>query len=322
MRAWYPTHDASPESVADKYIPRLIRSGDKRYGYDDLESFVAPTLAEVKEWIGPELERGLIEITVVGDVEKDTVVAEIARTFGALPQRADRKRDFGEKAVLQFPDGDGAPSRFYHRGSEEQALVYVYWPAPDASDPSSAYRMRLLRGLFRNRLSDVLREEMGATYSPGVSAFSNRLFEGYGYLVTRVTSKPEDVDRVRAAVLQVASEMAESGVEQDEFERGLKPLVEDLSSTLENNGYWLSVLGDAQTGAHGLVRFRAQASTYRAMTPEQIDTLAKKIFGHEKRSVSYFILPSRPNELGKPPAQASFILSDRDGRRGRSALGQ
>lgn len=322
MRAWYPTHDASPESVADKYIPRLIRSGDKRYGYDDLESFVAPTLAEVKEWIEPELENGLIEITVVGDVEKDIVVAEIARTFGALPPRADRKPDFGDKAALQFPDGTDAPSHFYHRGSEEQALVYVYWPAPDASDPSDAYRMRLLRGLFRNRLSDVLREEMGATYSPGVTEFSNRLFKGYGYLVTRVTSKPEDVERVRAAILQVASDMAESGVEQDEFERGLKPLVEDLSSTLENNGYWLSVLGDAQTGAHGLMRLRAQASTYGAMSPEQIDALAKKVFGYDRRSVSYFILPSRTNELGKSPAKASFILTLKDGRRGRPAPGQ
>ncbi|MCK0127554.1 insulinase family protein [Erythrobacter sp. F6033] len=293
MRAWYPTHDSSPASVAGKYLPRLVRSGDKRYGYDGLADFLSPTLSEVREWIEPQLRDGLIEITVVGDVEKEVIVKEVARTFGALPKRADQKADFGANADLQFPAGTNTPAKFYHRGAKEQALVYVYWPAPDASDPADAYRMRLLRGLFRNRLTDVLREEMGSTYSPGAGAFSSSLFDGYGYVIARVTAQPEEVDKVRDGILRVAKEMAEAGVDNDAFERALRPLIEDLDSTLENNGYWLSVLGDAQTGADGLARFRAQEPTYRGTTPEQIETLAKQIFGDERRSVSAYILPRR-----------------------------
>ncbi|MEM6266072.1 MAG: insulinase family protein, partial [Pseudomonadota bacterium] len=291
MRAWYPTHDSSPNSVADKYLPRLIRSGDTRFGYDDLTDFLSPTLAEVREWIEPQLATGPIEITVVGDVDKELVVREVARTFGALPARAEPVTSFGDKAELTFPDGTTTPFEFYHRGNAEQALVYVYWPAPDASDPADSYRMRLLRGVFRNRLIEVLREEMGSTYSPAAGAFSNSLFEGYGYLVARVTAKPDEVDTVRAGIMRVANEMARDGITADAFERAVTPLIEDLDSTLENNSYWMAVLSDAQSGAHGLARFRAQAPTYRNATAEEISALAREVFT-EDRSVTAFIVPA------------------------------
>ncbi len=292
MRAWYPTHDASPGSVADKYLPRLVRSGDRRYGYDDLENFLAPTVAQVRDWIEPQLRNGLIEITIVGDVEKDVVVQEVARTLGALPERADQKADFGPNSDLAFPEGSETPARFFHRGAEEQALVDVYWPAPDASDPADAYRMRLLRSLFRNRLTEVLREEMGSTYSPGAGVFSSRLFEGYGYILARVTTTPDDVDIVREGIMRVAEEMASQGADEDAFQRAVTPLIEDIDATLESNGFWLATLGNAQTGGYGLASFRAQEATYRAASADEINALARQVFSQNERSVSAYILPA------------------------------
>lgn len=290
MLAWYPTHDSSPEDVADKYLPRLVRSGDKRYGFDDLDSFLSPTIADVRAWIEPELHDGLIEITIVGDVEKDLVVQEVARTFGALAPRANTRPDFGEAARLRFPQGQREPHRFYHRGTPDQALVYVYWPAPDASDPANNYRMNLLRALFRNKLTEVLREEMGATYSPGAGTFSNSIFDGYGYMVARVTTSPAEVERVREGMLRVADEMRNSPIEEDAFQRAITPILEDLNSTLENNGYWLNVLGDAQTDADGLASFRAREPVYRAMTAAEVTALAAQVFVNED-SIAAYILP-------------------------------
>ncbi|UYH55565.1 insulinase family protein [Qipengyuania sp. SS22] len=291
IRAWYPTHDSSPQETVRKYLPRLVRSGHEAYGFDDLDSFLEPTIADARAWIEPEMADGLIEISVVGDIDKQTVVEQVARTFGALPERADDKGDYPVMGDVQFPAGSETPNRFYHKGTPDQALVYVYWPAPDASDPVDRYRMRLLRGLFRNRLSDVLREEMGSTYSPGTSSYSNDLFDGYGYLYARVTAKPDEVDKVREGVLRVASEMANTPIDEDTFTRAWTPIVEDLDSSLENNSYWLSILGDAQTGASGLTRFRVREPAYRDMTAEDISVLAKEVFGGD-RDISAYILPA------------------------------
>ncbi|MHA7818869.1 MAG: M16 family metallopeptidase [Erythrobacter sp.] len=292
MRAWYPTHDASPEGVAAKYLPRLVRSGDTRFGYDDLDSFLTPTIEEVRAWIEPELATGLIEITVVGDVDKETVIDEVARTFGALPTRADAKAPHLDKRELVFPTDSEGPHRYYHRGAPEQALVYVYWPAPDASNPGNRYRLALLRSLFRNRLTDVLREEMGSTYSPGAGTFANPLYADYGYIFTRVTTDPEQVDKVREGILRVAREMASEPIEEDAFQRAVTPLIEDLSSSLENNAYWMEVLADAQTAGDGLAAFQSREAVYRTATAEEMSALAQEVFGSAS-SISAYILPAQ-----------------------------
>ncbi len=291
IRAWYPTHDASPQEVVSKYLPRLVRSGHEAYGFDDLDSFMNTTIDEARAWIAPELHDGLIEITVVGDVDKQTVVDEVARTFGALPARADEKGAYPVMEGVTFPAGNDTPYRYYHKGTPDQALVYVYWPAPDASDPADKYRMRLLRGLFRNRLTEVLREEMGSTYSPGAASYSNDLFDDYGYLFARVTAKPDEVDKVREGVLRVAKEMAKTPIDEDTFKRAWTPIIEDLDSSLENNGYWMSVLGDAQTSQDGLVNFRIREPAYRAMTADEISALARQVFGGNDE-ISAYILPA------------------------------
>ncbi len=291
LRAWYPTHDASPNEVANKYLPRLVRSGDKRFGFDGLESFMSPTIEEVRAWIEPELENGLIEVTIVGDVDRETAIAEVARTFGALPERADEKTAHLDRRQLEFPTDDAGPFRFYHRGAEEQALVYVYWPAPDASNPGDRYRMAILRSLFRNRLTAVLREEMGSTYSPGAGTYSDPLYPDYGYIYTRVTTTPEQVETVREGVLRVAREMAREEIDEDDFQRALTPLVEDLGSSLESNSYWLDILGNAQTTGEGLDRLVAREAVYRTATAGEIGELAHEIFGSDN-TISAFILPA------------------------------
>jgi len=45
FRAWYPIRNATPGMVASNTIPRLIRSGDTRYGLPELDVFLAPWTA-------------------------------------------------------------------------------------------------------------------------------------------------------------------------------------------------------------------------------------------------------------------------------------
>ncbi|AKM07009.1 M16 family metallopeptidase [Pelagerythrobacter marensis] len=278
IRAWYPTHDATPISVVNKEVPRLIRSGDERYGFGDLESFMTPTLDEVRQWLDPQLKSGLIEITVVGDVDKQTVVDQVARTFGALPLRADRPGLYPGSRDLVFPQRPAEPVVLHHAGVADQALARIYWPAPDGSDPVTVYRLQALRSILRNRLTDVLREELGSTYSPGVGLEASDESEDFGYVFAHVTTAPDAAFDVVEETEKVGAKLAAEGVEQDEFQRAIQPLIEDVASSLQNNGYWVNALADAQSDQMGLARFRARGKAYRTMTPEDLGALAARIF--------------------------------------------
>ncbi|WP_162789572.1 insulinase family protein [Altererythrobacter sp. ZODW24] len=290
ISAWYPTHDSTPNEVAKKEIPRLIRSGDSRYGYGDLQDFQSPTLDQVRAWTEPQLKTGFIEITVVGDVDKDTLIAEVARTFGALPVRSERQPDYEDERALAFAAAPDEPVRLTHTGNDDQALVRVYWPVPGATAASTYYQLLVLRSILRNRLTDVLREELGSTYSPAVGIEANPQIPGFGYVLAHVTTSPEQTDIVLKATREVGRKLAAEGVTSDEVSRAVQPLIEDLSSSLESNSYWLGALNDAQSDRFGLERFRQRETTYRAVTTESLQSLAAQIFG-QGRSYPVFVLP-------------------------------
>lgn len=279
MQAWYPTHDSSPSGIISKEVPRLIRSGDTRYGFGDLETFLSPKLEDVRNWVAPQFENGFIEITVVGDVDKETVTAEVARTFGSLPTRAESQPDYAEERALAFPDAPDEPTYLSHAGNVDQAVVRIYWPVEDAANATTHYRLAVLRSILRNRLTEVLREELGATYSPGVGVQSNPQLSGYGYIFANVTTKPSQVQKVLEATQVVGRKLATTGVTEDEVNRAVQPLIQDLSSSLESNSYWMTVLNDAQSDKFGLERYRQRESTYRAITAGDLKELAGDIFG-------------------------------------------
>lgn len=290
MQAWYPTHDSSPNGIISKEVPRLIRSGDTRYGFGDLDTFLSPKLEEIGNWAAPQFENGFIEITVVGDVDKETVIAEIARTFGALPERAESQPDYAEERALTFPDAPDAPVYLSHAGNADQAVVRLYWPVEEAADAITHYRLGVLRSILRNRLTDVLREELGATYSPGVGIQSDPQLSGYGYIFANVTTKPDQVEKVLEATQVVGRELATTGVTDDEVNRAVQPLIQDLSSSLESNAYWMKVLNDAQSDRFGLERYRKRESTYRGVTAGDLQELARDIFGLD-RAFPVVVLP-------------------------------
>ena len=290
MRAWYPTHDGDPSSVASKEIPRIVRSGDGRYGYSDLESFLAPGVDEVRRWVDPELKQGAIEITVVGDIDRETVITEVARTLGALPLRPDPVEANGDARKLAFPERPAEPIRLYHAGNDDQGLVRIYWDAPEAADRIDRYRLTVLRAILRNRMTAVLREELGSTYSPGVGLEGNDEIPGYGYIFANVTIVPEDADKVLVETEKVGRSLVDKPVDEDEFQRAIKPILEDLPSSLENNAYWIDVLDDAQSDGDGLASYALRKATFEAMTVEDVNRIAREVFTRDK-VIPIVILP-------------------------------
>lgn len=292
---WFPTHDATPRSAGARYIPRLIRSGDTRFGYDGIESFKAPSIADVRSWIEPQLKDGVIEITMIGDVDKETAIREVARTFGALEARKEQRGKYPDMTRLTFPNGNAAPVFISHAGEQNQVMYQVYWPSPDGTEAENRHQMRALRSVLRNRLTDVIREDEGAAYSPGVGLYYSSAFEDYGYISVSLDITPEKVKPIGALLKEIAADFQAGNISQDEFDRAIQPLIEDLSTNLENNAYWLTALSDAQTGGEALEDARVRDAIYTSMTVEDVRRLAAQIFV-DGAAYSVTVVPKEPGK--------------------------
>jgi zinc protease len=141
IQSFYPTLDSTPGGVAAKEVERLIRSGDTRFGYPEEEDLINIEMNSLKTWLEPTLSSSAIEIGVVGDVDVEKVIQQVARTFGALPKvDADIPSVKGKDVSLEFPNGSNRPVKLSHAGESGTALLRIYWPAPDGRDVTTSRR--------------------------------------------------------------------------------------------------------------------------------------------------------------------------------------
>ena len=91
--------------VAGRDVGRLLHSGDPRYGIPSQAALLGANIEDIKNWLTPQLATGQIEITVVGDVDKDAVIKHVARTFATLPKRKLGHKAYPDMTKITFPQG-------------------------------------------------------------------------------------------------------------------------------------------------------------------------------------------------------------------------
>ena len=293
IQSFYPTLDSTPGGVAAKEVERLIRSGDARFGYPEEEDLINIEMESLKTWLELDLIGNAIEIGVVGDVDVDMVIQEVARTFGALPKvDADIPSIKGKDVSLEFPTGSQRPVKLSHAGEAGTALLRTYWPAPDGRDVTTSRRVSMIAQLFKLRLTEVMREEEGASYSPSAFSYSPRIYPDYGYIGASLELDPKDIDRISAKVDEIAAEFRAGEFDEAILERAIKPARERIETSLESNGYWMNVISEAQSDPERLDRHRSRHEAYQNMTIKELQSLAATLFD-PKDAYRVLVLPEQ-----------------------------
>jgi zinc protease len=249
------------------------------------------TLEEVKNWIGPQLARGQLEIALVGDLDVEACIAAAAETVGALPAR-EAKPELADLKKLSFPAEPFAKT--YEIDSEiPKGLQACYWPTDDGIDIRRNRRFSLLGSVFNDRLRLKVREELGASYSPRASSNTSDTFPGYGYMNASVDIDPASAAKTAELVIDIADDLARSGVTEDELNRARLPLLTAVRESLRTNGYWIgSVLARAQEKPEVLDWARNRIADFESITTAELSEMAKKYLGRERASRAT-ILPAR-----------------------------
>lgn len=262
-------------------VPRLLAHGDPRFGVPPKEAAIARTQAESKAWLMPEFARGALEIAIVGDFDPAEATAAVARTFGALPPRAE-KPAFETERQVSFPPQPIA-QQFFVTTEIPKGLVQLFWEATDGRDVDVARRLNLLASVLNDRLRVKIREEMGDTYSPDAGTSLSDTYHGYGHIVADATVAPDKARAVADAMKAAAADLFERGVTEEELVRAKQPALTAIRQSMRTNPYWIgSVLGAAQEQPQRLDWARTRLSGTEAITAAELSALAKKYLNPAK----------------------------------------
>jgi zinc protease len=241
----YAQLEHTPDGVMSNQVESFMARGDYRFGYPTEGQMSARTMDDLRAWLAGPLAHSRMEVSIVGDMDANTVLPMVARTFGSLPVRESIKPELAPQRVVHMQQGQ---LRTFEYETEIPKAVSVFaWPTEDQWDIARTRRMNVLASIIGDRLRVELREKLGQAYSPYCINTPSDTFKDYGYMLCISGVSPDKVEQAADAMRRTGYELSKGSVTQDELDRALKPLLEQVTQWRRNNMYWLmNVLASAQ----------------------------------------------------------------------------
>jgi zinc protease len=270
----YARLDAVPGSALSVAMSSIMTDDDPRFTLPPLKAVQGADFEMLKTVLGDALKQNRLEIALVGDLDEEAAIAAVARSFGALPTRADDGKDYS--AQLQ-PGWSAKRGNFDipHNGEANQLAWRRIWTTTGDNDQKTTQSMDLLARVATLRLTDELREKLGATYGVSAQSDMSNLYLQRGTFYVSTAGDPKDIATIESTVDQVISALVKSPVDPDVFERARKPVLESYADWKKQNNTWLGVVAEAQTSSDMLIRFRQAETNFASITTQDLWALAK-----------------------------------------------
>ncbi|PSJ36349.1 M16 family metallopeptidase [Allosphingosinicella deserti] len=251
---------ADPAAVANDAFEEALFPEQR--SFPPREDLLKWRSADIAQVLKPVLASAPIEITIVGDIAEDSARQAVAATFGALPKRASLPVPSGPGPFRRFPARLPAPVTGYHEGGADKAAALLVWPlyVANVARRDEEYAINLAAAIFRDRLMQRARIQMGKTYSPSVDTQTPDDAD-QGFLAASFETTPQDLDALVAAAGEIAQDLAVGSITQDELDRARLPMLADRQQALTRNEAWASILSLSYRYPEAideLVRYRDQ----------------------------------------------------------------
>jgi zinc protease len=209
----------------------------------------------------------------VGSFKVDDVAPLIAAYLGALPSTGkpdSLHRDLG----LGFPAS--VVREVVRKGQEPRANTVITFFSDTGLDEAESHRAESVAEVLQTRLREVLREQLGGTYSVGVGYSNTAPQTGYGTTQIQFGSSPENVDKLVAAVLDEVDKLRRDGPTASEVNNVKQAEKNDLAAAVTQNGFWLNSLQSAHVMGRDPRMIPRQVERTDALTEQNIHAAAQK----------------------------------------------
>ncbi len=277
---------------------RFLAGGDTRFGLPDFNTFKNNSLEDIRHWLSPALANAPLEISIVGDLDPESVIDLAATYLGSLPPRFENPVANNDRHPT-FPVGESltisVPTVI------PKGLVTLAYLTDDYKDIHQNRRLSVLAEVISDRMRISIREEMGASYSSYAYNAPSRAYEDFGLLNAVVQVAPDNTNKVIQAITHITGTLAAKGIQNDELDRAVKPILATIKERVRTNTYWLnSVLKRASRYPAQIDWCRSFQEDYAAITDQDVNTLAQK-FLTNSNAATVVIIPEANAQKTKPP---------------------
>ena len=218
----------------------------------------------------------------VGAFKVDDIAPLLQTYLASLPSKgaADSKT---KELHLQFPPA--VQRETVTKGREPRSQTVISFFADTKLEELEVHRLRAATSLLENRLRDILREELGGTYSVGVGYSDTSPEPGYGTTSVQFGSSPENVEKLTKAVMTELERLRRDGPSAADVDKVKQAEKNDLQTALRQNGYWLNSLQTAHLLGRDARRIPLRIERTESLTVENVHAAFSKYFPIDRYAV-------------------------------------
>jgi zinc protease len=211
----------------------------------------------------------------VGAFKVDEVTPMLEKYVASLPSKGTATSKIGE-LTLEFPAS--AVREVVYKGSEPRAQTVISFFADTGLEELETHRAQAATQVLENRLRDILREQLGGTYSVGVGYSNISPLPGYGTTSVQFGSSPENVEKLQAAVMAEVERLRKEGPSAADVQAVKEAEKNQLQESLLQNGYWLNSLQAMHVLGRDARRIPARIERAESLTQQNIHDALQKYF--------------------------------------------
>jgi len=217
-------------------------------------------------------DAGNFTFVFVGSFTLDAMRPLVETYLASLPATRAREtwRDLGVKAPGEVVQTT------VRKGIAPKSEVAIVFTGPFEFGPSSQLALQTVTVLLQSRLSDAIREQLGATYAISVDSDTSRYPRPEYHVTIDWTCDPAQVESLVQRVFQEVTAVRETALTEDQMERVRGYLQRELDRNSQDNVYFLNQIMRRYESGEPLGRdvVSERAAEIKGLTAEAVSRAA------------------------------------------------
>ncbi len=165
------------------------------------------------------------------------------------------------------------------KGSEPQGMLMYYITGDMPYDEHNNFLLSQLNEIINNKVTDGIREKMGAIYGGGISG-SQRKYPDEDFLLRgSFPCGPENISAIDAAFMEILKKVQEDGeITEADLKKVTEPALEHNKVNLKDNRYWLNYIISSYLNGNDAERILEQEQRIKAIKINDMTETARKYY--------------------------------------------
>lgn len=283
------------DAARDKTVSSAMDHRGRAYFFGASPRNLPVTAQQAQAFTVEQLQHTLRELhapadgvlNIVGDFDPEQAENLVARYFGAPDVVWAAPDHVSHRQSYVFPPANDRERAFTVRAELGQAALQIAFHrnVHDVSDRREMAVRRLLAAVVRDRLRDTVREELGASYSPGMRYWVEDT-DGFGLYIIRIETRTDQLPLLLKAVDDVLADVSTGNIRPDELERQRLPMLSGWETSRRENTVYARLLNQIARQDKPFMQWDAEyPGLLMSITAQDLNAEAAQAFAAQNRAV-------------------------------------